>query len=331
MAHDLTDQYWETEFDITQDDLNRITAKIRESRCAISLSDIALNIIENRIEKGTNPSPAVLAERTGRPSVKTWDVLADWQVGDGVILARDKNLYENDLPPDYVIIIGEIIEIIKINHSIYRVKVKDDHTGDEILYSYNLENDKETRAIREKYRQVITERFLSTDIRDKAEGILLAHPSVGDRVREVLREVDGFIELENKWFLAELTVQIDSRDLKDIHRNLSLSKDVLTPSEIQKKLMEKRPQDELQVFSLHKALLDDKRSGFINEGPKNRPQWRAIKPAPPPWENAVAMYACFDPASYQILTMPGKKVTLFAAKRLQELGLYDAMVEWAEE
>lgn len=330
MPPELTDQFWEAEFDITQDDINRITSKIRQSRSAMSLSDIALNIIENRLEKGTNPSPAVLAERTGRVSVKTWDLLADWQVGDGVVLASDKNLYNINRSKDFVVIIGEIVDLrIKDGHNLY-VTIKDDHSGDEIRYACNLEKEQEIQKIRERNRQVIAERFLSTDIRERAEGILLMHPVVGDRLREVLRNTDAFIELENKWFLSELTIPIERKDLKEIHRKLSQSNNPMTPIDIQKKLNEKSPQDELQVFSLHKTLLEDKRSGFVNKGSKNRPQWRAETPAPPPWEKAVAIYASYDPESYQILTIPGKKLNSATAKRLQELGFYDEIVEWAE-
>lgn len=328
MTHDLTDQYWEAEFNITIADLERILEKIRECRCPFVLSELAVSVIQNRLEKGVNISPAVLAERTGRPSIKSWDALSDWQIGDGVILIRDKNLYDETTKKDIVIVIGEVIDIQKQSHVVY---IKDDQSGDTIRYSYSLVEDEKTQNIREKTRQIIAERYLSDDIAKKAEGVLLKHPIVGDRMRDALRNTPGFLELENKWFLSELTIPLDEKELVAVHHVLLQANESLSPTDLQKRIDSTRPKDELELFSLHRSLLDDRRARFINEGQIHRPSWRAVPPPPPPWEKATACYAIYDPETYKVLTLPGTRLSQSTAKRLQALGLYDDLVEWSND
>ncbi len=63
---DIHDEdYWPSQFDLTQDDLNRIAEHLERDGAPQELKEIVLHIIRGRLEHGHDLGPAALSELTG--------------------------------------------------------------------------------------------------------------------------------------------------------------------------------------------------------------------------------------------------------------------------
>lgn len=325
LADVFSDTYWEKEFDVTQDDLARIEKHITECGCAIGLTDLARSLVVGRLKHGEDISPSVLSKLTNRQSVRLWDPAARWNVGDGIIVIRNVNLIIPGAPVRLEAFIAEVIKVEKDN----LIRVRLDERNEEVTYQCQPENHPHTKIQRENVRQVINEKFQSTDLNERAQAIILRQERVSSRLRDALEHDPRFLVLENQWFLNKLTKSIPEQYIIELHQRLIKEDKPASPAALLSWLERKVAINDIGLFSLHAALLKDDRERFKNEGMPSRPIWRAIKPSPPPWNQAVARYYSYDPTTYRILTRPGERINQRTAERLQALNLYADLVERA--
>ena len=62
MADINEDQYWENEFDVTENDLDRIAKRIKKKRTAFTLTNLVNRIVIGRLKHGRDTGPAALPD-----------------------------------------------------------------------------------------------------------------------------------------------------------------------------------------------------------------------------------------------------------------------------
>jgi hypothetical protein len=322
MTDIFDDEYWSSQFDITQDDLKRIVKRLERVETPQDLKVIALQIIRGRIEHGEDLSPAVIERITGQPSVRLWDPEKDWSIGDIVIIAYDHN--SDSIHDPFV---SEVVHTDEKS-----VKVKVDALAKEITFSKwrpewpNMKKyDPETW--RESVRSSVREKIQSGDVNHQSEGILLKHGEhILSRLSDVLRSDAQFTGLEGKWYLTSKLPALESKTLKALHMQLRGS-----PSgsldEMVSSIKESSQFDGALLRLSVCAAMQNMPERFENVGTPISPKWKARLPEP---GNAEVIYYAYDPKTYEILCCPGQRLTHKQAQRLQELGYYEHLVTFAE-
>jgi hypothetical protein len=126
MADVFSDEYWEHEFDVTRDDLERILKRMRDERRAFTLTELTERLVHGRLEHGEDSGPVVLPEWVISANVLSWDEEDKWCVGCRVLVARQ---IERRIKP----FIGVIADA---NQDTFWVRL--DENGEIIKYVSNL-------------------------------------------------------------------------------------------------------------------------------------------------------------------------------------------------
>lgn len=313
-----SDEYWSSQFDITQDDLKRIAERLERDGAPQDLKAIALRLIRGRLEHGHDISPAALHELTGKSNIRLWDPGGEWREGDTVLVATRRRA---DLEREAFL--GEIIRANYEKNGEKRVCVRVDELGEEREFLIAPPESGRAKSWHDAVLRVVEKKLLSKNVGQQAEGILLKH---GERIlsqlSETLQTDSRFAGLEGKWYSAEKLPKLDDETLQTAHRkaleNPGVSIEELLPSEGDATL--------LRRMALRRHLQHAPQK-FENIGTPARPQWRARLPEP--GQAKVTHYA-YDPQTFEILCRPGQKLSPKKAQRLQELGLYAHVVTFAE-
>jgi hypothetical protein len=161
--------------------------------------------------------------------------------------------------------------------------------------------------------------------------MLKSGSKVASRLLDVLQRDSKFLSLEDRWLCHELLHPISIDQLKKLQKKM-LSQDAPFPtSSLISYLDPPLSQDDVGNFSLYHAILNLGEKLFLYEGTTDHPLWKAVKPVPPLWDQAIVQKYAYDPETYQILVQPGQHLTKQLAERLQELGLYADIVTPVDE
>lgn len=320
MTDVFSEEYWSEQFNITQDDLQRITERLERESAPQDLKSIALRIIRGRLEHGHDLSPAVLSELTGKSSVRLWDPAGDWKVGDVVLVARHSG-NDQDGDPIHSAYLAEVMEI-----RVGLALIKIEHVGS---IKYSLASPGSLNAVQwhETVREVVEKKLQSDDLEQQAEGILLRY---GERIlshlAETLHSDSRLTEFEGKWFPTKKLPRLDDADLKLMHRT-ALQQPSLTLDELMAQVKKNVSIDETFLRVAIQATLEGAPHRFEKTGTSAQPQWKARLPEP---SQAEVTHFAYDPQTYEILCRPGQRLTQKNAQRLQELNLYPHVVTFAE-
>jgi hypothetical protein len=324
MTNLYTDEYWSSEFDITQDDLTRVAERLERDGSPQDLKSIALRIVRGRIEHGQDYSPAVFIKITGKQLVRLWDPAGQWQIGDTVLVATFR---KNS--PFREAFLGEIVieSYQKEGEKDKTARIKIPELDEEKDFILRPAGSKEAIKWHEAVREVVKSKLRSSSINQQAEGIILKHGErILSRLAETLQLDSRFTMLEGKWYVTEKLPRIGGEDLQTVHRAL-----VQNPSITEKEILSVvRPDTQTDKTLLRMAVhtaLEQMPERFENTGTPARPQWKARLPEPGQAE--VTHYA-YDPETYLILCRPGQRLNQKNAQRLQELNLYSRVVTFAE-
>lgn len=309
MTDIYSDEYWLNEFTITTADLNRFQEKILRDNTPTDTTSLVNQLIKGRLEYGHEVSPSVLKTWTGKDSVRIWDPLEKWSVGDRIIVPKEvKNGY-------YQCFIGEIIRVIETKS---QIEVWLD--GQETLAIYRYGNPAAV-GVSEFTRQLVEKKYGEVDY------IVVRF---GNRIVSALLhalEADKrFIRLEGKWFLKHQLPVIATSKLQSAHQTL-LGRDSFVLDDILPMAQVDGVQNETLLKMGVQVALQGLPERFENIGTTARPLWRALPPSP---EKAKVKYHAYDPKTYEVLCLPGQSVELQKAKRLMDLKLYKFMVTFTD-
>jgi hypothetical protein len=315
-----SDEYWATQFDITQDDLKRIADRLERDGAPQDLKAIALRLIRGRLEHGHDDiSPAALQNFTGQANVRLWDPAEKWQKGDLVLIAMSPSSQS----PKKEIFLGEIIIPSYEKDRYWRAHIRIPDLSDEKDFVLAEPNSQEAKNWHKSVIELVESKLQSQDIHQQSEGILLRHGErILSRLAETLQVDSRFAGLEGKWYVIEKLPSLDAEVLQTVHRkaieNPGVGMSELLPGDDEATL--------LRRMALHYHLQHAPQK-FENIGTPARPQWRARLPEP---DEAQVTHFAYDPKTYEILCRPGQKLSQKKAQRLQELGLYAHVVTFAE-
>ena len=314
------DDYWSSQFSVTQDDLKRIVERMERESAPQEFKEIATRIVRGRLEHGHDLSPAALTSLTGKASVRLWDPAAKWQIGDVVLVAR-RSGNDRDGNPLFSAYIGEVWDIDSKVASIRIEKVG------QIKYGLAKPGSKHAIDWHETVRNSVERKLQSGNLDQQAEGILLKHgENILSHLAETLQSDSRFIDFEGKWYVAKKLPMLDDDTLRRTHR-LLLEKPSATIDDLVPAIKTEDSVDDTLLRMSLDAALRKLPSRFKNTGTSTRPQWQAQIPPP---EKAVVTHFAYDPKTYLILCRPGQHLTQKQAERLQELNLYTSIVTFAE-
>ncbi|GAB4405981.1 MAG: hypothetical protein Kow00123_18460 [Anaerolineales bacterium] len=318
MSKTLSEAYWREEFDITQDDLRRLAEFIREAGQAQDLTTLARRVVRGRLRFGPDMSAAVLPGVAGGEPVRLWDPAGEWKVGDRVIVARRIGATDR-----FEALVGEIVSVTA-GQAIMQL----DGATERVTYERESQDTEKAKRWREKVREVAAQMRGASDTEDRVDGVLLEHGErIFARLLQALQSDDRFLALDGRWFVRDLTAKLTADQVRALAAALAQRGEPVATADLVPLVPPPLPEGDAGRFSVYDALLA--RPGrFANVGTATRPMWRIV---PVPWERAVGAFFAYDPDTYEILLQPGAPVNKKQAERLQALGLYDALVEPADE
>jgi len=290
-----SDTYWQSEFDLTVADLDRIEMYIRRTGRAHDLTTLARRVIRGRLRHGPDTSARVQTDWLEDPSVRLWDPAAEWQVGDHVIVAV--SFFEQGRTR-YEPFVGEIIAITD------QVTVQIDTLPEP--RSYNRKP-KYARDDLRKWRQFVEDlveaRRRAEDTGSQIEYVILKHGErIVSRLLDALRDDHRFVRLAGRWFLRELAKPPTDEQLAALAWAM-VKLDAPQPTEalislVQPPLTEGDP----GLFGLYLAMRQ-RPDLFTNVDPDQRPRWVLAGPPPGPF---TPHHAAYDPQTYEVLCLPGQ-------------------------
>ncbi len=316
MTDPFSDRYWIEEFQVTQADLDRIAAHIREMGQARDLTALARRVVRGRLRHGPETSAPAHSAWAEDPSVRLWDPAGEWKEGDHAIVAVNPR---DDDPKWFEPFVGEVTKV-----EADKVTVQIDALGEPKSYRTRA---KYSEGDLQKWRQLVEElveaRRGTKDVETQIEYVILEH---GERVVSQLLDglrADGrFVRLAGRWFLHELAVPPTEEQLAALAwAMVPLSEPRPTADLVplvQSPLAEGAP----GLFGLYLALCD-RSALFENADPGKRPRW--ILAAPPPG-SCTPRHAAYDPETYEVLCLPGEPISPEVIGRLWDLGLLRAVL-----
>lgn len=309
MTDIYSDEYWLNKFTITSADLNRFQERFQRDNTFIDTTSLVKQLIKGRLEYGHEISPSVLKTWTGKDSVRIWDPLEKWSVGDRIIVPKEvKNGY-------YQCFIGEVIRVVEIKS---QIEVWLD--GQETLSIYRYGNPAAV-GVGEFTRQLVEKKYGEVDYI-----VIRFGNRIVSALLHALETDERFIGLEGKWFLKHQLPVIATSTLQFAYQIL-LERDSFILDDILPMAQVDGAQNETLLKMGIQVTLQGLPERFESIGTTARPLWKAL---PPPPEKAKAKFHAYDPKTYEVLCSPGQSLELGKAQRLMDLNLYKFMATFMD-
>jgi hypothetical protein len=312
MADVYRDHYWQSEFAVTEADIDRLETYIAETGKAHELEVLAKRIIRGRLRHGPEASPAALGVQTALAdgSVRLWDPADEWQAGDHVVIWTWSYAHRaNEVK------IGEVID----HDQLYVYAWVEDSSRQKRKLTRAKSGSKEANLWRKKVEEAVARLRRAQTMDEWTELIALEH---GDRVAsqllDALRADERFVRLAGGWFLHRLAVPPSEEQLAALAWAM-LGLDEPQPTQDLLSLLDPPvTEGDAGLFGLYLGMRD-RTDLFANADPGQRPRWVLAAPPPGP---AVAGYAAYDPDTHQVLCEPDETLDESTARRLWELDLF---------
>jgi len=314
MTAPFSDRYWIEEFRVTQADLDRTAAHIRETGQAHDLTALARRLVRGRFRHGPETSTSAQLVWAEHPSVRLWDPAGEWSVGDNVIVRTWKYARQRNEA-----MVGEIMQV---DSSSVLVHVEDSFQPERKFLRARQGSEK-ARKWRETVESAVAELRGSGDIEERVDAVILEH---GERVisqlLDAMRADERFVRLAGRWFLRELAGPPTEEQMTALAWAMVSLEEPRPTADlvplVQPPLVEGAP----GLFGLYLAMRDHP-DLFANADPGKRPRWVLAGPPPGTFTPCCAAY---DPDTYGVLCLPGEPVPPEAVGRLWDLGLLKAVL-----
>lgn len=315
MTDPSSDRYWLSEFQVTQADLERIAAHIRDTGQAHDLTALARRVVRGRLRHGHETSAPAQPAWAADPSVRLWDPAGKWKIGDHAIVAVT---FQKGSDRWYEPFVGEVVNV-----EVNRVTVQIDALGQPKTYSTQAGHPDDLHKWRRLVEELVKARRGAQDLEAQIEYVILQHGErVVSQLLDALRADERFLRLAGRYFLRELAVPPSDFQLAALAWAL-VGQDAPQPTEALTLLV----QPPLAVgdpglFGLYLGLRE-RPDLFENADPGQRPRW--VLAGPPPGSCTPA-HAAYDPHTYAILCLPGQPIPPETVSRLWDLGLLRAVL-----
>jgi hypothetical protein len=304
--------YWAQGFAVAEIDLDGIASHIEVTVRAQDLTSLAKRVVKGRLSSGREGDGGPLALASGHPSVRLWDPAGEWRQGDRVIVAR--------LLPGRVhrASVGTVLRI----HSGH-VEFELDESGDLVRFVVARPDSKDARKWRAFVSRVVDETLASPAVDMQAEGILLRHgENVLSRLLHSLASDGRFVEVRRRWFLTRLA-SLPADD--QVSRLAWAMVGADRPQETGDLVPLVEPplaRGDRGLFGLYLALAARPNAFERVESEQDR-GWILCGPPPGCF---TPNHAAYDPATFEVLCVPGERAGERVVRRLWELDLLSSAV-----
>jgi hypothetical protein len=314
LSDPFSDRYWIEEFQVTEADLDRIAAHVRETGQAHDLTALARRVVRGRLRYGPETSAPAQDVWAKDPSVRLWDPAKDWKEGDHAIVAVGFPRGDHTVHKPFV---GEVTLVEP-----GRVKIQIDALGKSRTYRTRARADD-----LEKWRQFVEDlveaRRGTQDAETQTEYVLLEH---GERVFSQLLEAlhidERFVRLAGNWFLRELAAPASEEQLAALALAMVPLEEPQPTADLVPLVQPPLAEGDPGLFGLYLAMRQ-RSDLFTNADPGKRPRW--VLAGPPPG-TFTPQHAAYDPQTYEVLCLPGEPASSQVVQRLWELKLLQAVV-----
>ncbi len=304
----IHERYWSKHFGIAEADLIRFATQMRESGRAMTLTDLAHDVIRARLRAGPQlrSGPALSGDRSSWV-VRQWDPGANWREGDRMIVVVASSSQERPYAP-------RVGEVIHAEDDSVVVNV-DGITASQVFGlgpGARAREDEATEAEMLGFGQ----RF---DEDAQIDFILWRYgPRAVGRLLQSLDADSRFVELEGLWFLRKLAVRPTGGMLARLAAAMfEQNPGPVRLDDVVAALSLAGTAQAAARFGLAQALSE--RTGlFENIGSAARPLWTLAGPPPLVF---TARHAVYDPETYVVLCVPGETLSAEVAQQLWSAGL----------
>jgi hypothetical protein len=314
----FNERYWSKLFGIAEADLTRFATQMRESGRAMTLTDLARDVIRARL-RAESQLFSELAPSGDMSSwiVRLWDPGADWREGDRVIVVVDGSSKARPYAP----CVGEVIRVEDD-----RVVVSVDGVTASQVLGLGPGAQAREREAKEAEMLGIGQRF---DEDAQIDFVLWRYgPRAVGRLAHALDADSRFVELEGLWFLRKLAIRPSGGMLAQLAATM-----------FEQNSGPVRLDDVVEVLSLGGTApagarfglaqaLGERTALFENVGSAARPLWSLAGPPPLVF---TARHAVYDPETYVVLCVPGETLSAEVARRLWRAGLLRAALRRASD
>ncbi|MCD6285197.1 MAG: hypothetical protein J7M39_04700 [Anaerolineae bacterium] len=314
----FSERYWSKLFGIAEADLTRFATQMRESGRAVTLTDLARDVIRARLQAGSQLSsePAPSGDMSSW-IVRQWDPGVNWREGDRVMVVVASSLQGRPHRP----CVGEVIHVEDDG-----VAVNIDGIAEPQLFALGPGAQSRESEAKEAEMLGLGQRF---DEDAQIDFVLWRYGSraVG-RLLYALDADSRFVELEGLWFLRELTVLPSGSMLARLAETMfEQNTGPVRLDDVVAVLSLAGTAPPAARFGLAQAL--GERTGlFENIGSAARPVWTLAGPPPLVF---TARHAVYDPETYVVLCVPGETLSVKVAQQLWRVGLLRAALGRASD
>jgi len=310
----FSDRYWIEEFQVTQADLDRIAAHIRETGQAHDLTALARRVVRGRLRHGPETSAPAQPSWAEDPSVRLWDPAGEWKEGDHAIVAV---YFREDDHKWFEPFVGEVTRV-----EADKVRMQVDALGEPRSYSTRASPD-DLLKWRQFVEELVAARRGTKDVETQTEYVILEHGErVVSQLLDALRADERFVRLAGRWFLRELAVSPTEEQLTALAWAMVPLEEPRPTADLVPLVQPPPTKGTPSLFGLYLAIRD-RSDLFENVEPGQRPRW--ILAGPPPG-TFTPQYPAYDPETYEILCLPGEPTPPEVVSRLWDLGLLKAVV-----
>jgi len=315
MSDPFSDRYWIEEFQITQADLDRIAAHIRDTGQAHDLTALARRVVRGRLHYGPETSAPAQPAWAGDPSVRLWDPAREWEEGDHAIVAVGFTIEGRTVHEPFV---GEVTSV-----SSDKVTLRVDALDTSKTYSVKPKDDEQLQKWRQLVEELVAARRGTKDAETQIEYVILEHGErVVSQLLDALRGDERFVRLAGRWFLRELTAPPTEEQLFALAWAMVPLEEPQPTVDLIPLIRPPLAEGDPGLFSLYLAMRD-RPALFKNADPGKRPRW--VLAGPPPGA-FTPQHAAYDPETYEVLCLPGESASPEVVRRLWELELLQAVV-----
>lgn len=245
-----TESYWVSEFSLTESDVENLNNYFLESERPHSIDELALVVIESRVEQ----EKAKIEERLAGRSV--YQPKESYEVGDELVF------------PALSFVYGEVVGVREgSNPEVGEFSVISvDIDGKDREFASDLDTD---HVLNEQNGSIFEALEMSSaeDLQEQFGDV------VEEKIEASLKEREGFVRLGGRWFLSGLLTDVNVGHLNLAEAVLEINEGgPMSPEEIlpDLELGDDAPQ-ETQIFSLNYALMNDER--FDEVAPRGQVGW----------------------------------------------------------
>lgn len=318
----MIEQSVDLEFQITNNDLDRIEKWMKEQKTGMPLDSVIRRLVRGRVLYGEDRAGQIvtsLSQYANSAHVLSWDQLEQWDLNKLVLVARTIN---EKVTPQFGMI--SAIEgcgqdecfVIQIGQAF-------------IKYQRYKPGSKEVKQIIQYLTEAIQNEQLAlvntpndVDFESRVNiYILNSGAGIATKIINALVADFRFVQYNQTWLLREWVIPIEKSVIRRIHKEIVQSgrfyRDYASLCGL---IWSDAPQfGELSIW----YHLRDWADYFQNENEG----WQAIKPPPPTWNNAKGSCYVFNPVDFQIILKPGDRLNKSKADLLVTLGYYADVVD----